>query len=135
MPPFGTRSAAVDSILVRRRNCAPVSRRIAEIWFPPGRRRSTSEGGSSFECDLDNAGWSSCPSPQTYNGLADGEHSFEVRAVDAVGNTDPTPASRSFSLDTTAPDTTIDAVEAALPRLLELGFKFETVSQMLASAD
>ncbi|HEX3359513.1 MAG TPA: Ig-like domain-containing protein [Solirubrobacterales bacterium] len=72
---------------------------------------SASEGGSSFECDLDNAGWSSCPSPQTYNGLADGEHSFEVRAVDAVGNTDPTPASRSFSLDTTAPDTTIDAVE------------------------
>jgi hypothetical protein len=72
---------------------------------------SASEGGSSFECNLDDAGWSSCPSPQTYNGLADGEHSFAVRAVDALGNTDPTPASRSFSLDTTAPETTIDAVE------------------------
>jgi hypothetical protein len=72
---------------------------------------SANEGGSSFECNLDDAGWSTCPSPQTYNGLADGEHSFAVRAVDAVGNTDPTPASRSFSLDTTAPETTIDSVE------------------------
>jgi hypothetical protein len=37
----------------------------------------------------------------------EGEHTFEVRAKDAAGNTDPTPASRSFTVDTTAPETTI----------------------------
>ena len=34
---------------------------------------------------------------------------FRVAAVDAVGNEDPTPASLTWTVDTTAPDTTIDS--------------------------
>ena len=30
--------------------------------------------------------------PEDINGLADGSYTFEVRAVDAVGNPDPSPA-------------------------------------------
>src|SRR6185369_16763929 len=48
-----------------------------------------------------------CASPFTTGVLADGDHSFDIRAVDVAGNADPTPASRSFTVDTTAPDTTI----------------------------
>jgi sugar lactone lactonase YvrE len=71
---------------------------------------SSSEGGSSFECRLDSsqaADWQSCNSPRSYS-LADGPHAVEVRATDQYGNTDQTPASRSFSIDSQAPQTTID---------------------------
>src|SRR5439155_12449771 len=61
---------------------------------------NSSEAGSSFECRLDGGSWAGCPSPKPYSGLADGVHSFEVRATDGSGNTDTTPASRSFTVDT-----------------------------------
>ena len=47
--------------------------------------------------------------PSTTASLADGAHTFDVRATDAAGNVDPTPASRSFTVDTAAPQTTIDS--------------------------
>ena len=47
--------------------------------------------------------------PKAYTNLADGNHTFEVRATDPAGNTDPTPASRSFTIDSGAPDTQIDS--------------------------
>ena len=61
---------------------------------------TSSEAGSTFQCRLDSAAWSGCSSPKTYSGLADGAHSFYVRATDQAGNADPTPASRSFTVDT-----------------------------------
>ena len=46
--------------------------------------------------------------------LDDGPHTFEVRAVDAASNPDPTPASRSFTVDTTPPNTSIDSGPSGL---------------------
>jgi beta-glucanase (GH16 family) len=43
----------------------------------------------------------------TTSPLADGDHSFSVAARDAAGNVDPTPAARSFTVDATAPKTTL----------------------------
>jgi hypothetical protein len=63
---------------------------------------SSSEPGSSFECSLDGAALSSCASPKSYS-LADGAHTFEVKATDPDGNADATPASRAWTVDATAP--------------------------------
>jgi outer membrane protein OmpA-like peptidoglycan-associated protein len=58
---------------------------------------------ASFECRLDGTDWASCSSPQAYGPVGDGPHTFSVRAIDALGNTDTTPASRSWTVDTSAP--------------------------------
>ena len=56
----------------------------------------SSPTGVSFECRVDAAAFAPCPSPRSLTALA-GMHTFEVRAVDAEGDVDPTPASRSYN--------------------------------------
>ena len=54
---------------------------------------------AGFQCRLDastGGTWEPCSSPKSYTGLAQGPHKFEVRAIDAAGNADPSPAARSF---------------------------------------
>ncbi len=63
---------------------------------------STPEG-ASFECKLDAGSWVTCSSPKELTGLSEGSHTFSVRAKDAAGNTDASEATRSFTVDTTAP--------------------------------
>ncbi len=63
----------------------------------------SNEPGSTFRCSRDGGAWSSCTSPKTYAGLADGNHTFSLEATDVAGNVDATPASYSWSIDTTVP--------------------------------
>ena len=72
----------------------------------------SSEPGATLECRLGAAPFAACASPHTTSPLADGPHTFEVRATDASGNTDPSPAVRSFTVDTVAPQTTITGQSA-----------------------
>ena len=71
---------------------------------------SSDEPGASFECRFDAAPFAVCSGPATHTAaspLVDGNHTFEVRAVDPAGNADPSPSSRSFTVDTVPPNTSI----------------------------
>jgi hypothetical protein len=63
--------------------------------------------GATFECSLDGATFSVCTSPAEYSGLSMAVHTFSVRVKDATGNYDPTPATRTWTVDLTAPETTL----------------------------
>ena len=67
---------------------------------------TANEEGSTFECRLDGAAFSACTSPATYNGLADGRHSFGVRATDDIGNQGLATV-YEWTVDTVAPHATI----------------------------
>jgi hypothetical protein len=53
---------------------------------------------STFQCNLDGAGFTSCKSGQSYKALAVGSHNFQVQATDAAGNIDLTPASFDWTI-------------------------------------
>ena len=66
---------------------AATTRRKAIYRF----RFRSSETDSTFECKLDRHDWRRCSSPRRVK-AASGRHKFRVRATDAAGNTDSTPA-------------------------------------------
>ena len=59
---------------------------------------SSNEPGSSFQCKLDRKPFKSCTSPKKYANLKPGRHKFQVRGIDAAGNTDSTPATRKWKV-------------------------------------
>ncbi len=74
---------------------------------------SSSTDEATFECSLDGAAWSACASPLSYDGLADGEHTFSVRAVYG-GLSGPEPASARWTTEATPPPApTIAALPSA----------------------
>ncbi|HEX2086108.1 MAG TPA: PQQ-binding-like beta-propeller repeat protein, partial [Solirubrobacteraceae bacterium] len=82
---------------------------------PPTRTRSgharfeftSASDGATFECRLDDGIWNGCASPHEID-VADGTHRLDVRAR-KDGIADPSPASWAWTVDTTPPETTIDA--------------------------
>jgi hypothetical protein len=89
---------------------------------------SSSEVNSSFECSLDSRPWGDCASPTSFGSLAAGAHAFSVRATDASGNTDTSPATRTWTVeaapDTTAPQTSISSGPTGTTSSTSAGFYF-----------
>ena len=59
---------------------------------------TASEDGSRFECMLDGGAWAACTSPTVLRQLRTGKHTFEVRAIDAVGNVDLSAATHTWKV-------------------------------------
>jgi hypothetical protein len=65
---------------------------------------SSTETTPTFQCKLDTGPFTACTSPQVYNNLANGQHSFEVEATDGTGLADPAgPVSATWNVNTTPP--------------------------------
>jgi hypothetical protein len=64
---------------------------------------SANETGATFACSLDGAPFAACASPAEFTGLALGQHQFAVQATDPSGNTDPTPASYTWTIEAPPP--------------------------------
>ena len=59
---------------------------------------SSADGTATFECKLDKKRFKTCTSPKKVKRLKKGKHKFKVRAIDFVGNVDPTPAKDKFKV-------------------------------------
>lgn len=86
------------------------------------------EPSVTFECRLApvDAAFGDCTSqPKRYNDLEDGQYTFTVRAKDADGNVDNTPATRTWTIDATPPETTITSgPPAVLTNVFKATFAF-----------
>jgi hypothetical protein len=60
------------------------------------------EPGVTFQCQLDGGGFTTCTSPKAYSGLAQGAHTFQVKALDAAGNQSGV-ATDTWTIDATPP--------------------------------
>jgi hypothetical protein len=110
-PPQTTASSAPPS---------PTSSRSASFGF------SSDQTGSTFRCKLDGAAFGACSSGVSYSNLGDGPHTFQVAAVDPSGNQDPTPESRSWTVDATPPQTTITGGPASPTSSQSASFTFSS---------
>jgi subtilisin family serine protease len=63
---------------------------------------------AKVQCRVDEQAFVDCTSPKSFSSLAEGPHTVAFRAEDAAGNQDPSPITRSFSVDTIPPNTTIN---------------------------
>ncbi len=73
--------------------------------------------GISYVCSLDGAVFTACTPPVTYAGLAQGSHSFQVKALDQAGNISGTTTYNWF-VDSVAPTTPVFTQKPADPTVI-----------------
>jgi len=91
-----------DTIITSGPSSGTVTGRQVKFEF------TSSESGSTFMCRWSegvsgSGSWTSCSSPWSIGFLFGGPYTVEVYAIDHVGNADPQPASRTWTVDATAP--------------------------------
>ena len=100
---------------------------------------SSNELNVSYECSLDGALFTPCESATpTFTGLSEGPHTLGVVAKDGAGNRDQSPANWAWTVDTTPPNTTINAGPSGTVSSRKATFKFnasQANSTFLCSLD
>jgi hypothetical protein len=83
---------------------------------------SANKPASSYQCALDGAAFAPCTSPRVYSGLADGSHTFAVRAIwlALVGP----PTRYTWRVDTVSPQTALASTPPPASTSASAGFTF-----------
>jgi hypothetical protein len=116
---YDTQFVRQDSVVLHA-DCIAPETRIDAAPAPMTSKRdarfefSSQGGGQTYECSLDAGAYAPCTSPFVATGLADGLHSFSVRASDAAGNQDASAAVAFFTVDTAAPETSLGGPEGTI---------------------
>ncbi|MFP2934014.1 kelch repeat-containing protein, partial [Pyxidicoccus sp. 3LG] len=129
---FATAEGLTSGTVVRVvRDEAPLETTLGER--PPVLTRETtatfsftSNAEVTFECRLDGASFASCTAPVVITSLVDGAHTFQVRARDAVGTVDPTPATHTWTVDTQPPETRLTSGPPGTSRQTTATFVFDS---------
>lgn len=80
-------------------------------------------GPVTFECRFASAAYQPCTSPMSVD-VTEGTWTFDVRAVDHVGNRDATPATRTWYVDRTPPSTVMLEAPQPWSRATTARFRF-----------
>ena len=93
-------NAATPAVTVARPNTKIVRAKIRALKHTASFsfKGSGGKGKLSFQCKLDGRKYKSCRSAKSYKNLKPGKHVFRVRAKDAKGKLDLTPATKKFKI-------------------------------------
>jgi hypothetical protein len=92
---FNQKTVAPNTSITRVQTHRPRHRRgRARVWFTG----TGGTGGLTFMCKIDHRRFRPCSSPKTFRHLRRGRHAIRVKAIDAQGVADPTPARIGFKL-------------------------------------
>jgi hypothetical protein len=98
---FSTDTAAPDTVITGQ---PPLLSNSASGTFT-----FTADGAVTYQCKVDAGSWGHCNLVYNFSGLADGSHTFSVRGIDRSGNMDLTPATYTWIIDTTPPESILTA--------------------------
>ena len=90
-PPEIACSSGLDTSIVKKPK-RRTAKTTAKFKF------ESTDPAATFECKLDKRAFKPCSSPKKYRRLDGGRHRFKVRAIDALGTPDPTPAKARFKI-------------------------------------
>ncbi|HEU4839969.1 MAG TPA: invasin domain 3-containing protein, partial [Ilumatobacteraceae bacterium] len=85
---------------------------------------SSPEAGSTFAVRVNGGSWTTEASPLTLGPLAESTYTLEVRATDVAGHVDASPASFTFTVDTTPANTTITSAPPVASDSADASFSF-----------
>jgi uncharacterized delta-60 repeat protein len=85
---------------------------------------SSPDSSAHYQYSLNGGPFVETSNPVYLSNLADGSYTFTARAVDPHGNADPTPVTRTWTVDTVAPDTAIKSGPASPTKQTSAMFDF-----------
>jgi Concanavalin A-like lectin/glucanases superfamily len=95
------------AVALTMRPAATVNTGAATVAF------ASSKSQSTFTCSLDGGAWTACDGSVAYSGLAEGNHQVAVQATDRYGIAAAAPATTSWTVDVTPPETLMLATTPA----------------------